>query len=133
MDSATFALLTDGSYEIYRWALATDPIRDYNKPLFRTLGERCFEIQTGYLRIPPQFGFFSPGPCPLQGIESCFFVNLVSFSLILYLFLGISSISRVPRTFLRKTAFLPPVILVITWFLMCVVSFHVSTGLPNSY
>lgn len=124
MNSATFAILADAGYDIYRWALDSNPIQDYDKPFFRTIGERCYTIQTTYFYIPPQLGFFSPGPCRLQGVEGCFFVKVASFSLMLYLLLGVASLSGAgaPYAFLRKAILLPLIIFVFTWILMCVVS-----------
>lgn len=123
MNGATLAFLADAGYNIYSWVFDIDPSRDCDKPLFRSIGEQCFTIQTAYLRIPPHLGFFSPGPSRLQGMEACFFAKLASFYLIFYPFLGVVGLlGSLPYSFMRKAALLPPAMTVFAWILMCIVS-----------
>ncbi|KAK1843141.1 hypothetical protein CCHR01_14247 [Colletotrichum chrysophilum] len=123
MDETTLTILADAGYDIYSWVFDIDPSRDCDKPLFRSIGERCFTIQTTYLQIPPRLGFFSPGPSRLQGMEACFVAKLASFYLIFYPFLGMMGLlGLLPYSFMRKAALLPPAMTVIAWILMCIVS-----------
>lgn len=106
--------------EIIRWVFDVNT-RERGRVVIRIIEEQGFEIQTTVLRIPPRFGFFSPGPSFLQGCEACCFARLATLTVVLPFLLGIAAWSGASRAILWWMVALPFATFTVAWIFFCVV------------
>ncbi|KAH8887345.1 hypothetical protein GQ53DRAFT_291839 [Thozetella sp. PMI_491] len=94
---------------------AIDPARGRNNPYMQTIGAWGYHVQSNILRIPPRFGFFSPGPAHVQGLEGAIFAKIILALLPVFLALWFHGIDSLSSDFLVKIALMMATVPMLGW------------------